>query len=65
MTTRHGEQLSLIIDDHGVRHLFVADSCGFDAPGWELVLDPDDAERLAEMLTQRRRVHELNGDRGR
>ncbi|MGE2719544.1 hypothetical protein [Mycolicibacterium celeriflavum] len=65
MTTRHGERLSLIVDDDGARHLLVADSCGFDAPGWEVVLDPDDAERLAEMLTLRRGVDEPNGDRGR
>ena len=75
ITTRGGERLCLMVDDGGSRHLFTYDGGDLDTPAWEIVLEPDEADQLAEMLHSRsikdrlvsleRRVDELIGERGR
>jgi K+/H+ antiporter YhaU regulatory subunit KhtT len=75
ITTRDGERLCLLVDDEGSRHLFTYDGGDLDTPAWEIVLEPDEADRLAEILHSRpvqdrllsreRRVDELIGERGR
>ena len=64
-----------MVDDGGSRHLFTYDGGNLDAPAWEIVLEPDEADQLAEVLHSRpikdrllsleRRVGELIGERGR
>ena len=63
MTTRHGERLRLMVGDGGNRHLFTFDTAEFDAPAWEIVLEPDEAEKLAEVLRQQ--ADDVIGERGR
>src|SRR5262245_25560464 len=75
MTTRRGERLCLMLDDRGDRHLFAYDEGDRDAPAWEILLQPDEADQVAEILHTRpiadrlllleRRVDELIGERGR
>ena len=75
ITTREGDRLCLIVDAGGSRHLFTYDGGDLDAPAWEIVLEPDEADHLAEVLYSRpikdrlrsleRRVDELIGERGR
>ena len=75
MRTREGERLCLLVDDRGNCHLFTYDGSDLDTPAWEIVLQPDEADRLAETLQTRpvkdrlhsleRRVDELIGERGR
>ncbi|SEH50091.1 hypothetical protein SAMN04489835_0592 [Mycolicibacterium rutilum] len=54
VTTQDGERVSVTVDDDGTCRLYTEDSCGFDAPAWEVVLNPDEAARLAEMLLSAR-----------
>jgi len=73
IVTRHGQRFSLLVDQVGDRRLFayVGDA---DEPAAEIVLDPDEADQLAEILhsqpiTDRllaleRRVDELIGGQG-
>ena len=74
MTTRRGERLCLMVDDRGNRCLFTYDEGDRDAPAWEILLQPDEADQVAEILHSRpiadrllsleRRVDELIGERG-
>jgi TrkA domain protein len=74
MTTRRGERLCLMVDDRGNRCLFTYDERDRDAPAWEILLQPDEADQVAEILHSRpiadrllsleRRVDELIGERG-
>ena len=75
ITTRGGDRLCLMVDDGDDCHLFTYDRGDLDAPAWEIVLEPDEADQLAEALHSRpikdrllsleRRVDELIGERGR
>jgi hypothetical protein len=60
ITTRGGERLCLMVDDGGSRHLFTYDGGDLDTPAWEIVLEPDEADQLAEMLHW---AHASAGDR--
>ena len=75
ITTRGGDRLCLMVEHGGSRHLFTYDGGDLDAPAWEIVLESDEADQLAEVLHSRpikdrllsleRRVDELIGERGR
>ena len=60
MLTRRGDRLCLMVDDGGERHLFTYDARDRDTPAWQIVLESDEADRLAEVLHSR-----LIGERGR
>ena len=47
MTTRRGERLCLMVDDRGNRCLFTYDEGDRDAPAWEILLQPDEADQVA------------------
>ncbi len=53
MTTDNGDRLSILVDADGTRHLCADDADGFNAPAWEIVLSPDEAVQLAEVLRYR------------
>ena len=75
IVTRDGEQLCLLVDAASNWHLFTYDGCDRDVPVREIVLQPDEADQLAEilhshpladrLLSLERRVDELIGERGR
>ena len=74
IVTRDGEQLCLLADAASNWHLFTYDGCDRDVPVREIVLQPDEADQLAEilhshpladrLLSLERRVDELIGERG-
>lgn len=62
MRTREGERLCLLVDERGNCRLFTYDEGDLDTPAWEIVLQPDEAGRLAEVLRNRPvkdRLHSL------
>jgi TrkA domain protein len=74
IVTRDGEQLCLLVDAASNWHLFTYDGGDRDVPVSEIVLQPDEADQLAEilhshpladrLLSLERRVDELIGERG-
>jgi TrkA domain protein len=74
IVTRDGEQLCLLVDAASNWHLFTYDGADRDVPVREIVLQPDEADQLAEilhshpladrLLSLERRVDELIGERG-
>lgn len=74
IVTRHGQRFSLLVDHVGDRRLYAYDRDDADEPAKEIVLEPDEADQLAEILhtqpiTDRlleleRRVGELIGGQG-
>ena len=74
IVTRDGEQLCLLVDAASNWHLFTYDGGDPDVPVREVVLQPDEADQLAEilhshpladrLLSLERRVDELIGERG-
>jgi TrkA domain protein len=74
IVTRDGEQLCLLVDAASNWHLFTYDGGDRDVPVREIVLQPDEADQLAEilhshpladrLLSLERRVDELIGERG-
>ena len=74
IVTRDGEQLCLLVDAASNWHLFTSDGADRDVPVREIVLQPDEADQLAEilhshpladrLLSLERRVDELIGERG-
>jgi len=74
IVTRHGQRFSLLVDDVGDRRLFAYDGDDADEPVGDVLLEPDEADQLAEILHTRpivdrllvleRRVDELIGERG-
>ena len=74
IVTRDGEQLCLLVDAASNWHLFAYDGADRDVPVREIVLQPDEADQLAEilhshpladrLLSLERRVDELIGERG-
>jgi TrkA domain protein len=75
IVTRDGERFCLLVDADSNRHLFTYDTTDFDTPARAIVLQPDEADQLADILHSRptadrllaleRRVDELIGERGR
>jgi TrkA domain protein len=74
VVTQDGEQLCLLVDAASNWHLFTYDGGDPDVPVREVVLQPDEADQLAEilhshpladrLLSLERRVDELIGERG-
>ncbi|KUI29872.1 hypothetical protein AU196_02995 [Mycobacterium sp. IS-1742] len=74
IVTRAGGRLCVLVTHDGDRQVFVYDDDGSDEPAEELVLAPDEADGLAEILHSRpiadrvrwleRRVDALIGERG-
>ena len=74
IVTRHGERFCLLVDGAGDRHMFTYDGNDADEPTGEILMEPDEADQLAELLHSRplvdrllaleRRVDELIGGRG-
>jgi K+/H+ antiporter YhaU regulatory subunit KhtT len=60
MTTRRGERLCLMVDEQGNRCLFTYDGGDPDTPAWEILLQPDEADQVAEILHW---AHASAGDR--
>lgn len=70
---RRGGRFGLYVDAEGNRRLFVYHDSAVDVPAGEIVLEPDEADRLADMLRSRplvdrllsleRKVDELIGER--
>lgn len=52
-TTRDGQQFGVVVDKKGRRLLLVYDAADPDAPGHTIVLEPDEADQLAEVLHTR------------
>jgi TrkA domain protein len=75
IVTREGERICLLVDAARNRHLFTYAGRDVDAPARAIVLEPDEADQVAEILHSRpiadrllaleRRVDELIGERGR
>ena len=75
IVTRDGERFCLLVDRASNRHLFTYYATDLDVPTRAIVLEPDEADQLAEILHSRpnadrllsleRRVDELIGERGR
>jgi TrkA domain protein len=75
IVTRDGESFCLLVDATHNRHLFTYDGGEPDEPTRTIVLEPDEADQVAEILHSRpivdrllwleRRVDELIGERGR
>ena len=73
--SRDGARFCVLVDTARNRHLFAYDGSDLDVPAREIVLEPDEADQLAEILHSRpladrlrtleRRVDELIGERGR
>jgi TrkA domain protein len=73
--TRDGERLCLLVDAADNRHLFTYDASDLDVPARTIVLEPDEADQVAEIMHSRRiadrlrslerRLDELIGERGR
>jgi TrkA domain protein len=73
--TRDGEPFCLLVDAASNRHFFIYDGGDRDEPAREIVLQPDEADQLAELLhshpmadrllSLERRVDALIGERGR
>lgn len=69
--TRTGDAFSLVINENGTRDLIVYESSDSDTPQHTLVLEPDEADQLAESLHTRplvdrvtaieRRLNQLTG----
>lgn len=49
-TTRDGQQFGVVVDNAGRRSLLIYDSADPDTPGHTIVLEPDEADQLAEVL---------------
>ncbi len=74
IVTRGGEKFGLMVDIAGNRHLFIYDGADPDIPAQAILLEPDEADEVAEVLHSRpvadrlllleRRVDELAGERG-
>jgi K+/H+ antiporter YhaU regulatory subunit KhtT len=74
IATRAGGRLCVLVNRDGDRQMFVYDDDGSDEPAKELVLAPDEADGLAEILhshpmadrvrSLERRVDALIGERG-
>ena len=74
IVTRDGERFCLLVDAAHNRHLFTYGG-ELDEPARAIVLEPDEADQVAELLANRpvadrllsleRRVDELIGERGR
>ncbi|MBF6135113.1 hypothetical protein IU501_19160 [Nocardia otitidiscaviarum] len=72
--TRDGSRFALIVRADGTRQIVVYHRVGHDAPLQTLTLEPDEADRLAELLHSapirdrvaelERRIDELSGERG-
>ena len=69
VVTRDGKRFCLLVDADRNRHLFVyraddpdADIADIDVPAETIVLEPDEADEIAEILHTR---PELIGERGR
>ncbi len=75
IVTRDGERFCLLVDASHNRHLFTYDGGELDEPTRAIVLEPDEADQVADLLASRpvadrllsleRRVDELIGERGR
>lgn len=77
IVTRDGERFCVLTESGGSRHLFVyaTNRADADVPDHAILLDPDEADQVAEILQSRpvadrllsleRRVDELIGERGR
>lgn len=73
IVARHGGRLGLFVDSDSNRHLFVYGDADLDVPAGEIVLEPDEADQLADMLRSRpiadrllsleRKLDELIGER--
>jgi TrkA domain protein len=73
--TRDGERFCVLVDTADNRHLFTYGASDLDVPARVIVLEPDEADQVAEILHSRaiadrllsleRRVDELIGERGR
>ena len=71
--TRSGGRFCLLIDTADNRHLFTYDARDLDVPAREIVLEPDEADQVADILQTRpiadrllslqRRVDEPIGER--
>jgi K+/H+ antiporter YhaU regulatory subunit KhtT len=74
IVTRAGGRLCVLVNRDGDRHVFVYDDDHTDEPANELVLAPEEADGIAEILQSRpiadrvrsleRRVDALIGERG-
>ncbi|WP_306363610.1 hypothetical protein [Nocardia sp. CC227C] len=72
--SRDGSRFALVVRADGVRQIVVYHAVGHDAPSQTLTLEPDEADRLAELLHStplrdrlaelERRVDELTGGHG-
>ncbi|WP_159928084.1 hypothetical protein [Rhodococcus sp. WAY2] len=75
LVTRAGGRLCLLVDAHSTRHVLLYDESDRDVPARSIVLEPDEADQLAEILHSRpitdrlaaveRQVGELMRERGR
>lgn len=73
--TRDGERFGVLIDADDNRHLLTYGGSDLDVPTRAVVLEPDEADRVAEILQDQpvadwlirleRRLDELIGKRGR
>lgn len=74
IVTRHGGRLCLLVDDTGDRHIFAYDENDADEPTAEILMEPDEADQVADLLHSRpmvdrllaleRRVNKLIGGQG-
>jgi TrkA domain protein len=74
IVTRDGEPFCLLVDAASNRHFFIYGGGDRDVPARAIVLEPDEADQLAEilhshplaarLLSLERRVDELIGERG-
>lgn len=75
IVARHGGRFCLLVDAESNRRLFIYDDPDLDVPAYEIVLEPDEADQLANILHSRpvadrllsleRQVNELIGERRR
>ena len=61
IVTRDGERFCLFVDAEHNRHLFTYGAGDLDEPAETIVLEPDEANEIAEILHSR---PELIGERG-
>ena len=60
LVTRDGERLGLLVDETGNRQLFTYEGRDLDEPAHAIVLQPDEADEVAEILHW---AHASAGDR--
>ncbi|MGH3678680.1 MAG: hypothetical protein ACRDU5_23650 [Mycobacterium sp.] len=75
IVTRDGDSFCLLVDRAANRHLFTYGGGELDEPSRAIVLEPDEADQVAQilhsppiadrLLSLERRVDELSGERGR